>query len=45
MEGSLSLVEQCVRKYRLPEPTRLAHNAVNQFRLGALPAGYRPADL
>lgn len=44
VEGSLSLVEQCVRKYRLPEPTRLAHNAVNQFRLGALAAGYTPAD-
>lgn len=41
--GSLSLVEQCVRKHRLPEPTRLAHNAVNQFRLGVLPEGYTPA--
>nr|WP_295870138.1 deoxyribonuclease V [uncultured Chitinophaga sp.] len=45
VEGSLSLVEQCVRKYRLPEPTRLAHNAVNQFRLGTLAAGYTPADI
>ncbi|SKA43245.1 Endonuclease V [Chitinophaga eiseniae] len=45
VEGSLSLVEQCVRKYRLPEPTRLAHNAVNQFRLGTLAAGYTPADV
>ncbi|MGN7823871.1 deoxyribonuclease V [Chitinophaga sp. 22536] len=40
--GSLALVEQCVRKHRLPEPTRLAHNAVNQFRLGVLPQGYTP---
>ncbi|WP_211327250.1 deoxyribonuclease V [Chitinophaga flava] len=41
--GSLDLVSQCVQRYRLPEPTRLAHNAVNQFRLGTLPQGYTPA--
>ncbi|WP_212004331.1 deoxyribonuclease V [Chitinophaga sp. HK235] len=41
--GSLDLVSQCVQRYRLPEPTRLAHNAVNQFRLGTLSQGYTPA--
>lgn len=41
--GSLDLVSQCIQRYRLPEPTRLAHNAVNQFRLGTLPQGYTPA--
>jgi len=37
--GSLSLIMQCTGRYRLPEPTRLAHNVVNLFRLGELPAG------
>lgn len=41
--GSLQLIQQCIQRYRLPEPTRLAHNAVNQFRLGTLPEGYSPA--
>lgn len=38
--GSLHIIQQCIRGYRLPEPTRLAHNAVNQFRLGEIPAGW-----
>ncbi|PSL43369.1 endonuclease V [Chitinophaga niastensis] len=38
--GSLHTLMQCVGRYRLPEPTRLAHNAVNQFRLGTLPEGW-----
>ncbi|CAL1518308.1 deoxyribonuclease V [Chitinophaga sp. MM2321] len=42
--GSLQLILQCVQRYRLPEPTRLAHNAVNQFRLGTLPEGYSEAS-
>ncbi|MET6997275.1 deoxyribonuclease V [Chitinophaga defluvii] len=37
--GSLSLITQCIGNYRLPEPTRLAHNAVNHFREGTLPEG------
>ncbi|WP_248277025.1 deoxyribonuclease V [Chitinophaga sp. Ak27] len=37
---SLRILRQCIQKYRLPEPTRLAHNAVNQFRLGAIPEGW-----
>ncbi|HVI47939.1 MAG TPA: deoxyribonuclease V [Chitinophaga sp.] len=43
VDDSLRIIRSCVVKYRLPEPTRLAHNAVNQFRLGTLPAGYTPA--
>ncbi|MBO9573624.1 MAG: deoxyribonuclease V [Chitinophagaceae bacterium] len=33
MEESLSLVSLCVRRYRIPEPTRLTHNFVNEVRL------------
>lgn len=32
MEESLNIILQCVRKYRIPEPTRLAHNFVNEER-------------
>jgi deoxyribonuclease V len=32
MEQSLSIIMQCVRKYRIPEPTRFAHNFVNEER-------------
>lgn len=33
LEDSLRLVMQCVRKHRLPEPTRAAHNTMNEYRL------------
>lgn len=29
---SIELVRSCIRKHRLPEPTRLAHNTVNDYR-------------
>jgi deoxyribonuclease V len=32
MDESLELILQCIRKYRIPEPTRLAHNYVNELR-------------
>lgn len=32
MEQSLHIILQCVRKYRIPEPTRFAHNFVNEER-------------
>jgi deoxyribonuclease V len=38
--GSLDIIQRCIQNYRLPEPTRLAHHAVNQFRLGEIPAGW-----
>lgn len=34
LEESLEIVKNCVRKHRLPEPTRLAHRIVNEYRLG-----------
>jgi deoxyribonuclease V len=33
LEESVELVKSCVIKHRLPEPTRLAHNTVNEYRL------------
>lgn len=36
LPGSLSLIKTCIRKHRLPEPTRLAHNAVNAFRISCM---------
>jgi len=40
MQNSLSIIKQCLGKYRIPEPTRLAHELVNQFRKGKLKEGY-----
>lgn len=33
LQESIDLVFSCVRKHRLPEPTRFAHNTVNEYRL------------
>lgn len=40
MHNSLDLIRQCTGKYRIPEPTRLAHELVNRFRKGELEEGY-----
>lgn len=36
LEESVALVMSCIRKHRLPEPTRLAHLTVNEYRKRAL---------
>lgn len=40
VEKSLEVIRQCTGRYRIPEPTRLAHNIVNDFRTGKLKPGY-----
>jgi deoxyribonuclease V len=32
LNESISIVKNCIKKHRLPEPTRLAHIAVNEYR-------------
>ena len=33
LEESIEIVRSCIRKHRLPEPTRYAHNVVNAYRI------------
>lgn len=40
IENSLEVIRRCVGKYRIPEPTRLAHELVNRFRRGELEPGW-----
>jgi len=40
VDDSLDIIKQCMGKYRIPEPTRKAHELVNNFRTGRLQAGY-----
>lgn len=40
VQNTLDVIRQCTGKYRIPEPTRLAHELVNKFRKGELPEGY-----
>jgi len=38
-DQGLEIVTNCVGKYRIPEPTRIAHEKVNLFRTGKLEEG------
>jgi deoxyribonuclease V len=40
LTDSLAIAVRCAGNYRLPEPTRRAHDFVNLFRTGKLEAGY-----
>lgn len=35
LEDAMRIVRSCMRKHRIPEPTRLAHNVVNEYRRAA----------
>jgi len=39
LDSSVELVLACCTRYRLPEPTRQAHNAANRLRRGVEPGG------
>ncbi|QNR86583.1 endonuclease V [Pedobacter riviphilus] len=39
-EESLEVIKKSIANYRIPEPTRMAHNLVNDFRTGKLKAGF-----
>ncbi len=41
LENSLQVAIHCTGNYRIPEPTRRAHEFVNLFRTGRLQAGYQ----
>lgn len=45
VNDSLELMKPCVLKHRIPEPTRLAHEKVNLFRVGKLKEGYHVIDV
>lgn len=40
VEDALAMAKTLVRKHRLVEPTRFAHNLVNSFRTGEIEAGH-----
>lgn len=40
LASTLQVMKKCVGNYRIPEPTRLAHEIVNQYRLGKLKDGF-----
>ncbi|MFY9308940.1 MAG: deoxyribonuclease V [Bacteroidia bacterium] len=44
VKNSLDTIKQCTGKYRIPEPTRLAHELVNRFRRGELTEGYKEVE-
>jgi deoxyribonuclease V len=45
VEDSLQFMKPCILKHRIPEPTRLAHEHVNLFRVGKLKEGYHAVDI
>lgn len=45
VEDSIKIMKQCTLRHRIPEPTRLAHEKVNLFRVGRLQAGFHVANV
>lgn len=44
LQNTLDIMKQCLGKYRIPEPTRLAHELVNKFRKGELKGGFHTIE-
>ncbi|MCF0064019.1 deoxyribonuclease V [Dyadobacter chenwenxiniae] len=44
LRDSMDIAMKCLRKHRLPEPTRRAHEFVNKFRTGELKEGYHKLE-
>jgi len=44
LNDSINIILQCMGKYRIPEPTRKAHELVNAFRRGEVQEGYTDLD-
>lgn len=44
VEDSIDIMKTCVMKHRIPEPTRIAHEKVNLFRVGKLQPGYHVVE-
>lgn len=40
LKKSLNIMINCIRNHRIPEPTRIAHEIVNDFRIGKLKEGF-----
>lgn len=40
LANSLHIMNKCIGNYRIPAPTRFAHEVVNQYRLGMLKSGF-----
>ena len=40
IDNCLQIIKQYAGKYRIPDPTKLAHGLVNRFRKGDLNEGY-----
>lgn len=45
VQDSIDIIKQCVLKHRIPEPTRVAHDKVNLFRVGQLKEGFYRMDV
>lgn len=45
VKDSLEIMKNCTMKYRIPEPTRHAHEKVNLFRIGKLKPGFHITDV
>jgi deoxyribonuclease V len=43
-DESLEIMKNCIGRYRIPEPTRIAHEKVNLFRTGKLTQGFHEEE-